>query len=261
MHASHDAAVRLFLRQGHTQTRISHIARKAGVSVGTVCHDFAGEQGLLHFILQCAVGPDFTDREFQRALSRMIVLRSGQPLDPRPGGDGRRLCGKHLPGRVGIFLSESAVRYLCPAGPVRRGLSFHRKNPLVFPSRTAYYRESFFAMTEFIRKFQACGQLRTTEDPELTTALILEPLSRWAMDVRWRPLRPGTSRRSGPRRYVWTTCRTPTPGVDRSPVPPCFCETERRTSPLWCRPPEGLPQALPETQQRPYLPENGAGYR
>lgn len=195
------------------------------------------------------------------ALSRMIVLRSGQPLDPRPGGDGRRLCGKHLPGRVGIFLSESAVRYLCPAGPVRRGLSFHRKNPLVFPSRTAYYRESFFAMTEFIRKFQACGQLRTTEDPELTTALILEPLSRWAMDVRWRPLRPGTSRRSGPRRYVWTTCRTPTPGVDRSPVPPCFCETERRTSPLWCRPPEGLPQALPETQQRPYLPENGAGYR
>lgn len=144
------------------------------------------------------------------------------------------------------------------------GCLFIGKNPLVFPSRTAYYRhyrESFFAMTEFIRKFQACGQLRTTEDPELTTALILEPLSRWAMDVRWRPLRPGTSRRSGPRRYVWTTCRPPTPGVDRSPVPPCFCETGRRTSPLWCRPPEGLPQALPETQQGPYLPENGAGYR
>lgn len=69
MRAIHGAAVRLFLRRGYAQTQISHITRRAGVSAGTVCRDFAGKWELLRFILQCAVEPDFMDRDVQRPIT------------------------------------------------------------------------------------------------------------------------------------------------------------------------------------------------
>ena len=46
--AIHDAAVHLFLQQGYARTQISHIAREVGVSVGTIYHDFAGKQEIMH---------------------------------------------------------------------------------------------------------------------------------------------------------------------------------------------------------------------
>ena len=37
-------ATKLFLRQGYAKTQISHIAKAAAVSVGTIYHDFVGKR-------------------------------------------------------------------------------------------------------------------------------------------------------------------------------------------------------------------------
>lgn len=185
----HDAAVRLFLRQGYAQTQISHIAREAGVSVGTVYHDFAGKQELLHFILQCAVEPEFMARDFQRpiadnlfpGLDSRLIRALEETADAFVGNLSRAGWGYSFQN-----LLSDTFDLLARCGV---GCLFIEKNPLVFPALTAYYRhyrENFFAtMTEYLRKLQECGQLRTLEDPELTAVLILEQLSWWAMDVRW----------------------------------------------------------------------------
>lgn len=189
MRGLHDAAVRLFLRQGYAQTQISHIAREAGVSVGSVYRDFAGKQELLCFILQCALEPDYMDREFQRpitaelfsGLDSRLIRALEETADTFAGNLSRAGWGysyENLLSDTFDLLARYGV-----------GCLFIEKNPLVFPTLTAYYRhyrENFFTvMAEYLRKLQACGQLRALEDPELTAVLILEQLSWWAMDVRW----------------------------------------------------------------------------
>lgn len=185
----HDAAARLFLRQGYAQTQISHIAREAGVSVGTVYHDFAGKQELLHFMLQCAVEPDFAERDLPRPITdelfsglegRMIRVME-ETADAFVGNLSRAgwdYTLQNLLSDAFDLLARCAVGYL-----------FIEKNPLVFPALSAYYRHyrgNFFStMAEYLRRFRECGQLRDLEDPELTAVLIVEQLSWWAMDVHW----------------------------------------------------------------------------
>lgn len=189
MRTIHDAAARLFLRQGYAQTQISHIAREAGISVGTVYHDFVGKQELLRFILECAVDPAFMERDFQRPITselfdgqeNRLIRVLEETADTFVGNLSRvgwDYSFQNLLSDTFDLLSRCGV-----------GCLFLEKNPLVFPALTAYYRhyrENFFAtMAEYLRRLQECRQLRTLEDPELTAVLILEQLSWWAMDVRW----------------------------------------------------------------------------
>ncbi len=64
-----DAATMLFLRQGYSKTQISHIAKKVGVSVGTIYLDFAGKKEIMHFVLKCVIDPDFINHEFNRPIT------------------------------------------------------------------------------------------------------------------------------------------------------------------------------------------------
>lgn len=64
-----DAATRLFLQQGYSKTQISHIAKAAGISVGTIYLDFTGKKEIMHFILKCALDPDFINRNFDRPIT------------------------------------------------------------------------------------------------------------------------------------------------------------------------------------------------
>lgn len=67
--AIHDAAVHLFLQQGYARTQISHIAREVGVSVGTIYHDFAGKQEIMHFVLKCTITPGYLEKDFERPVT------------------------------------------------------------------------------------------------------------------------------------------------------------------------------------------------
>ena len=67
--AIHDAAVHLFLQQGYARTQISHIAREVGVSVGTIYHDFAGKQEIMHFVLKCTISPGYLEKDFERPVT------------------------------------------------------------------------------------------------------------------------------------------------------------------------------------------------
>ena len=64
-----DAATKLFLQQGYSKTQISHIAKAAGVSVGTIYLDFTGKKEIMHFILKCTIDPEFAGQELERPIT------------------------------------------------------------------------------------------------------------------------------------------------------------------------------------------------
>ena len=64
-----EAATSLFLKQGYSKTQISHIAKAAGISVGTIYHDFVGKKEIMHYILKCTVTPGFSDRLLETPIS------------------------------------------------------------------------------------------------------------------------------------------------------------------------------------------------
>lgn len=189
MRTLHNAAARLFLRQGYAQTQISHIAREAGVAVGTVYHDFAGKEALLRFVLECAMDPAYLDRGLRRPVTAKQFAgqdrRMIRTLEETADAFEQRL-DRIAWGYTFQDLLSDTFDLLARYGV---GWLFIEKNPLTYPVLTDCYRrcrERFFAaMEKYLKKLQENGQLRDLEDPELTAVLILEQLSWWAVDVRW----------------------------------------------------------------------------
>lgn len=184
-----EAATRLFLQQGYAKTQISHIAKAAGVSVGTIYLDFAGKKEIMHFILKCTIDPSFIDRDFDRPIkddlftgleNDIIALfeKLGKDFSSHLEHDMAHYDFETLISDAFDILSQYAV-----------GCLFIEKNQFDFKnlaqSYVAYRRQFFDTMTGYIRTFIQQGTVRPMEHLELSTTLIIEILSWWAMDIRY----------------------------------------------------------------------------
>ncbi len=184
-----EAATLLFLRQGYARTQINHIAKAIGVSVGTIYLDFAGKIEIMHFILKGTIDPNFMDREFKRPITddlfsgieNEIVL-----LLEQMGNDFAMHLKNNAPNySFEAFISDSfelLARYAV-------GCLFIEKNQYDFKFLADHYmlyRKKFFdTMTQYIRIFIKSGTIRPLEHVELSTTLIVETLTWWAMDRRF----------------------------------------------------------------------------
>lgn len=183
-----EAATRLFLQQGYAKTQISHIAKAVGVSVGTIYLDFTGKKEILHFILKCTVDPAFPEQEFERPITddlftgleeEMIEAFKNSASDfGRYLGD---VSGYHFEKLISDafdLLSRYAV-----------GCLFIEKNQYEFKSLARHYkiyRKQFLdTMVQYMEAFIQQGTVRPLEHLELSTTLIIEILSWWAMDIRY----------------------------------------------------------------------------
>lgn len=189
IYAIYHAAVDLFLKQGYSKTQISHIAKAAGVSVGTIYHDFTGKEEIMHFILKCTLEPDFMDREFERPITDELFCdldheimeafeKSQSEFAENIKNAGKSYSFESLISDTFDFLSRYAV-----------GCLFIEKNQMDCGRLIKYYKEYrkrfFLTMTAYMNAFIEKGIVRPLEQPELTTSLIIEILSWWAMDMRY----------------------------------------------------------------------------
>lgn len=183
------AATRLFLQQGYAKTQISHIARAVGVSVGTIYLDFAGKKEILHLILKSTMDPRFIEREFERPITDALFVGLEDEIIALFQKSGEEFAAHLQNGMAGYdfetLLSDAfdlLYRYAA-------GCLFIEKNPLDFQNLTRHYlayRARFQeTMMRYVRGFMAQGTVRPLEHPELSTTLMIELLSWWAMDVRY----------------------------------------------------------------------------
>lgn len=183
------AAARLFLQQGYAKTQISHIAKAVGVSVGTIYLDFTGKKEILHFILKCTADPSFAEREFERPItdelfagleSEIITLfeKSADDLASHLQND---MAGYSFE----MLLSDAFDMLSCYAV----GCLFIEKNQFDFKNLArpymAYRKRFLDTMMRCIGVFIEQGTVRPLEHLELSTTLIVETLSWWAMDIRY----------------------------------------------------------------------------
>lgn len=184
-----DAATVLFLRQGYSKTQISHIAKKVGVSVGTIYLDFAGKKEIMHFVLKCVIDPEFIDREFDRPITdNLFNGLENEIIDLLENMNNE--FASHLEDSTTIYNFEALIsdafdllaRYAV-------GCLFIEKNYFDFKNLTEAYlkcRKKFFTtMEKYLEYFVAQGTVKPMEHIELTNTLIIEILSWWAMDRRF----------------------------------------------------------------------------
>lgn len=184
-----DAATSLFLTQGYSKTQISHIARAVGVSVGTIYHDFIGKKEIMHYILQCTIDPVFSDRDLETPISDEqfvnleqdivdIFSKSADAFEKHLAAGAEDYSFERLISDAFDMLSKYAV-----------GCLFIEKNQYDFPFLSEHYksyRKKFFStMIAYINIFMENGSIRSIENVELTTILIVEILTWWAMDMRY----------------------------------------------------------------------------
>lgn len=184
-----DAATYLFLQQGYSKTQISHIAKAVGVSVGTIYLDFTGKKEIMHFVLKCTIDPAFIERDFERPITDDLFVGLENDIVAvfeKTGND----FAKHLVNDAADYDLEALVsdafellaRYAV-------GCLFIEKNQFDFKFLAEHYRlyrKKFLeTMTQYIKVFIKSGKVRTLDQLELSTTLIIEILSWWAMDIRY----------------------------------------------------------------------------
>ncbi|MBE7725024.1 MAG: TetR/AcrR family transcriptional regulator [Enterocloster citroniae] len=184
-----DAATYLFLQQGYSKTQINHIAKAVGVSVGTIYLDFTGKKEIMHFVLKCTIDPAFIERDFERPITDDLFVGLENDIVAvfeKTGND----FAKHLVNDAADYNLEALVsdafellaRYAV-------GCLFIEKNQFDFKFLAEHYRlyrKKFLeTMTQYIKVFIKSGKVRTLEQLELSTTLIIEILSWWAMDMRY----------------------------------------------------------------------------
>lgn len=184
-----EVATSLFLRQGYSKTQISHIARLAGVSVGTIYHDFIGKKEIMQYILKCTLQPEFASKMLKTPISDenfvgleqeivQVLEESAVKFEKPLINDLDGYTFESLISDAFDLLSQYAV-----------GCLFIEKNQYDFPFLAKHYkacRKKFFTtMKEYLRAFMERGIIRKIDDMELTTIFIVETLSWWAMDVHY----------------------------------------------------------------------------
>lgn len=187
--AIRDAATNLFLQQGYSKTQISHIAKAVGVSVGTIYLDFAGKREIMQFMLKSTIDPDFADREFKRPITNDIfsgLEKEVADLFEREEAE----FAKHLENdATGYGFEELISNAFDLMAKYAASCLFIEKNQFDFKFLAEQYkthRTRFFnVMSQYLRLFVQQGTIRPIEQLELTTMLIVELLSWWAMDMRY----------------------------------------------------------------------------
>lgn len=184
-----DAATNLFLQQGYSKTQISHIAKAAGISVGTIYLDFAGKKEIMHYILKCTIDPDFANIEQKRPVT-----------DEQFAGIENEILGmfqkintdfdKHLKdGAAGYTFEELISDAFDLLSKYAVGCLFIERNALDFPNLTQHYKECrrkfLGTMEQYLKSFIEKGMVRPIEQLDLSVTLIIEILSWWAMDRKY----------------------------------------------------------------------------
>lgn len=184
-----DAATYLFLQQGYSKTQISHIAKAVGVSVGTIYLDFAGKKEIMHFVLKCIIDPAFINQNFERPITDDLFVGLENDIIAvfeKIGSD----FAKHLVNKAADYDLETLVSDVFDIlAQYAVGCLFIEKNQFDFKLLAEHYRayrKKFLeTMTQYLTAFVESGKVRPLEQLELTTTLIIEILSWWAMDIRY----------------------------------------------------------------------------
>lgn len=182
-----EAAAALFINQGYARTQIKDIASKIGLSTGMIYVYFKGKREILHFILKCAVDPDFLCRDFVYPIGE--TLFSG------------------LDGEIEAVLRENSRRFGAPLAAGDRDYPFGQMLSDAFDTIARYgtgclileknlrdvgapgdayleYRKTFCSQVlAYLQSYIRQGSVRPLSHPELTAQLIIETLAWWGMHV------------------------------------------------------------------------------
>lgn len=184
-----DAATLLFLQQGYSKTQISHIAKVIGVSVGTIYLDFAGKQEIMHFVLKSTIDPDFINQEFERPITDDLFAGLENDIVALFNQSANNFA-KNLKANNADYTFEALIS---DAFDLLEGYAvgclFIEKNQFDFKFLAGHYKEyrrQFIdTMSQYVNIFIQKGIVRPLEHLELSTTLIIEILTWWAMDMRF----------------------------------------------------------------------------
>lgn len=184
-----EASTKLFLQQGYSKTQINHIAKAVGVSVGAIYIDFIGKKEIMHFVLKCLIDPDFINKDFTKPITDDLFTGIEDDIISMLEKTNKDFS-KHLKNNAKDYNLEMLVSDIFDIfAKYAIGCLFIEKNQFDFPTLAKFYtryRKSFLdTTTKYMSLFIENGIVRPLEHLELSTTMIIEILSWWAMDMRY----------------------------------------------------------------------------
>lgn len=183
----YETASRLFINQGYSRTKISHIAKDIGVSVGTIYSLFESKQEIMYFVLKGTIDPDYLEKEFELPVSHMEYIGIESELINAFQEIGNEFA-KNIDDENYTYENMLSDAFDV-VSKYAAGCLFIENNQNEIPALTEYYRvyrKRFFETIQgYMTKFIENGTVREVDYLEYTVILIIETLCTWGMDIRY----------------------------------------------------------------------------
>lgn len=179
----------LFIRQGYARTQMNHIAKQAGIAVGSMYHVFKGKKEVFQFIMKHVIDPSFSSKELTLPVAEENFINLEEEilsLFQNINEDfmaafycnGRFLSFMDMLGYIFDMVSKYGTLFLLV-----------EKNPLdcgMLPEAYEKFQQRFYGtMMNYIHYYRREGTIRNLEYPEQSAQLMMETIMFWAARRRY----------------------------------------------------------------------------
>lgn len=202
-----EAASHLFINLGYSRTQISHIAKQAGISVGSVYALFTGKKAILCFVLKMTLEPGFMEHDLELPIGEDCFDGLHQEIK-QAFDTNNRLFSAHLMEPPSEYpFSQMLSDAFDIVARYGTGCLLFEKNPKDCAGLIqgyVQYREKFFrTFLQYVELYVANGTVRTLEYPFHSVSLMIETIAWWAMHVRYDAFE---AQRDLPEKVAKTVC-------------------------------------------------------
>lgn len=182
-----DVASRMFIQQGYARTQMNHIAKAAGIAVGSMYNLFESKEAVYGFVLKCIIAPEYMESSFSIPVKEKDF--DGLEVEIISAFESNsKEFDKHQ-GEVAIgYDFESMISDAFDiVSKYARGCLIFEHNIKDHEELVEHYRQFrshfFTGVYEYLRLFEEHGTIRKIEDLNLAARFVIESISWWTMNL------------------------------------------------------------------------------
>lgn len=181
-------ASRLFISPGYARTKISHISRETGISVGAIYSIFESKEAILYFVLKCTVDPEFREQEFELPIKQKEFNELSEEMISALDEISAQFEVNLY--KVTYSFEDMISDAFDTISHYAVGCLFIENNQNVIPQLTTYYqkfrRRFINTIQKYVKYFIDYGTVRKLEHFEYIILLMVETICTWAMDIHYK---------------------------------------------------------------------------
>lgn len=182
-----DVASRMFIQQGYARTQMNHIAKAAGIAVGSMYNLFESKEAVYGFVLKCIIAPDYMESQFSIPVKERDFAELEEEIISAFKSNSKEFDIHQGEVATGYDFENMISDAFDIVSKYARGCLIFEHNIKDHEELVEHYRQFrshfFTSVYEYLKLFEERGTIRKIEDLKLAARFVIEAISWWTMNL------------------------------------------------------------------------------